>query len=40
MSTRGTGFLDQWIRSNVPGTVGADVVSVAELPRRARHVSA
>ncbi|QPC95950.1 DUF768 domain-containing protein (plasmid) [Mesorhizobium sp. INR15] len=31
MSTRGTNFVDQWIRSKVPRTVGADVISVAEL---------
>ncbi|MBZ9725831.1 DUF768 domain-containing protein [Mesorhizobium sp. B2-7-3] len=34
MSTRGTNFLDQWIRSNVPTTVGADVISVAELTQK------
>lgn len=34
MSTRGTNFLDQWIRSNVPKTVGADVISVAELTQK------
>ncbi|MBZ9909014.1 hypothetical protein LB557_23680 [Mesorhizobium sp. BR115XR7A] len=34
MSTRGTDFLDRWIRSNVPGTVGADVISVAELTQK------
>ncbi|TGQ95441.1 DUF768 domain-containing protein [Mesorhizobium sp. M8A.F.Ca.ET.208.01.1.1] len=34
MSTRGTDFLDQWIRNEVPETVGADVISVAELTRK------
>ncbi|WP_095203223.1 DUF768 domain-containing protein [Mesorhizobium carmichaelinearum] len=34
MSTRGTNFLDQWIRSNVPRTVGADIISVAELTQK------
>lgn len=34
MSTRGTDFLHQWIRSNVPTTVGADVISVAELTQK------
>lgn len=31
MSTRGTNFLHKWISSNVPETVGADIISVAEL---------
>ncbi|QIA21501.1 DUF768 domain-containing protein [Mesorhizobium sp. AA22] len=31
MSTRGVNFLDQWIRSKVPETVGTDVISVSEL---------
>jgi hypothetical protein len=34
MSTRGTDFVDQWIRSKVPETVGADVISVAELTQK------
>jgi hypothetical protein len=31
MSTRGTNFLGQWIRNNVPKTAGPDIISVAEL---------
>ncbi|AZO53859.1 MULTISPECIES: DUF768 domain-containing protein [unclassified Mesorhizobium] len=34
MSTRGTNFLDRWISHNVPKTVGADVISVAELTQK------
>ncbi|UVK45689.1 DUF768 domain-containing protein [Mesorhizobium sp. AR07] len=34
MSTRGVNFLDQWISNNVPETVGADVISVAELTQK------
>jgi hypothetical protein len=34
MSTRGTNFLDKWIRANVPETAGADVISVAELTQK------
>lgn len=34
MSTRGTDFLDEWIRTKVPETVGADVISVAELTQK------
>lgn len=34
MSTRGTNFLHQWISNNVPETVGADVISVAELTQK------
>ncbi len=34
MSTRGINFLQQWIANNVPGTVGADVISVAELTQK------
>lgn len=33
MSTRGTNFLHKWI-SNVPETVGADIISVAELTQK------
>ncbi|OWK20752.1 hypothetical protein AJ88_26270 [Mesorhizobium amorphae CCBAU 01583] len=31
MSTRAVNFLHKWISNNVPETVGADIVSVAEL---------
>lgn len=31
MSTRGTNFLHKWLSSNVPETVSADILSVAEL---------
>ena len=34
MSTRGTDFLYKWIGANVPETVGADVISVAELTQK------
>jgi hypothetical protein len=34
MSTRGTDFVDQWIQAKLPETVGADVISVAELTRK------
>jgi hypothetical protein len=34
MSTRGTNFLDEWIRTKVPETVGADIISVAELTQQ------
>ncbi|RNJ42481.1 hypothetical protein B5V01_08005 [Mesorhizobium erdmanii] len=34
MSTRGTNFLDQWIRNNVPKTAGPDIISVAELTQK------
>ena len=34
MSTRGTNFLHKWLSSNVPETVGADVLSVAELTQK------
>ncbi|MGX9145961.1 DUF768 domain-containing protein [Mesorhizobium sp. 128a] len=34
MSTRGTNFIDKWIRNEVPETVGADVISVAELTQK------
>jgi len=34
MSTRGTDFLHEWIGANVPETVGADVISVAELTQK------
>ncbi len=34
MSTRGTDFLDKWFLANVPNTVGADVISVAELTQK------
>lgn len=35
MSTRGTNFLHKWLSSNVPETVSADVLSVAELTQAA-----
>lgn len=34
MSTRGTDFLHKWISNNVPETVGADILSVAELTQK------
>lgn len=34
MSTRGTNFLHKWLSSNVPETVSADVISVAELTQK------
>ena len=34
MSTRGTDFLYQWISANVPETIGADIISVAELTQK------
>jgi hypothetical protein len=34
MSTRGTYFLYKWISANVPETVGADIISVAELTQK------
>jgi hypothetical protein len=34
MSTRGTNFLHKWISSNVPETVGAYIISVAELTQK------
>lgn len=34
MSTRGTDFLYKWIGANVPETVGADIISVAELTQK------
>ncbi|PWJ86955.1 uncharacterized protein DUF768 [Mesorhizobium loti] len=34
MSMRGTNFLDKWICSNVPETVGADIISVDELTQK------
>ncbi|QND66629.1 DUF768 domain-containing protein [Mesorhizobium loti] len=34
MSMRGTNFLHKWISSNVPETVGADIISVAELTQK------
>ncbi|WP_136620840.1 MULTISPECIES: DUF768 domain-containing protein [Mesorhizobium] len=34
MSTRGTNFLYKWISSNIPATVGADIISVAELTQK------
>ena len=34
MSTRGVNFLHKWISSNVPETVGADLISVAELTQK------
>ena len=34
MSTRGTNFLHKWLSSNVPETVSADVLSVAELTQK------
>ena len=34
MSTRATDFLHKWIASNVPDTVGADMISVHELTHK------
>ncbi|MFK0693205.1 DUF768 domain-containing protein [Mesorhizobium sp. IMUNJ 23033] len=34
MSTRGVNFLHKWISNNVPETVGADIISVAELTQK------
>ncbi|MBM2712718.1 DUF768 domain-containing protein [Mesorhizobium caraganae] len=34
MSTRGTNFLHEWLSGNVPETVGADIISVAELTQK------
>ncbi|MGX9148351.1 DUF768 domain-containing protein [Mesorhizobium sp. 128a] len=34
MSTRGTNFLHQWISNNISESVGADVLSVAELTQK------
>ena len=34
MSTRGVDFLHKWISNNVPETVGADIISVAELTQK------
>ncbi|OWK21307.1 DUF768 domain-containing protein [Mesorhizobium amorphae] len=34
MSTRGVNFLHKWIANNVPETVGAEVISVAELTQQ------
>ena len=34
MSTRGTNVHHKWISSNVPETVGADIISVAELTQK------
>ncbi|MFK0692232.1 hypothetical protein ACFX5Q_29185 [Mesorhizobium sp. IMUNJ 23033] len=34
MSVRGTNFLHKWISSNVPETVGADIISVADLTQK------
>lgn len=34
MSIRGTNFLHKWISANVPETVGADIISVAELTQK------
>ena len=34
MSTRGTDFLYKWISAYVPETVGADIISVAELTQK------
>ncbi|WP_192255670.1 DUF768 domain-containing protein [Mesorhizobium caraganae] len=34
MSTRGTNFLHKWISGNVPETVSADIISVAELTHK------
>ncbi|QKC81534.1 DUF768 domain-containing protein [Mesorhizobium sp. NZP2077] len=34
MSKRGTDFLYKWISANAPETVGADVLSVAELTQK------
>ena len=34
MSTRGVNFLHKWISNNIPETVGADVLTVAELTQK------
>ena len=34
MSTRGVNFLHKWISNNVIETVGADIISVAELTQK------
>ncbi|MBB6414266.1 DUF768 domain-containing protein [Mesorhizobium sangaii] len=34
MSTRGVNFLHKWISNNVMETVGADIISVAELTQK------
>ncbi|WP_192178819.1 DUF768 domain-containing protein [Mesorhizobium amorphae] len=34
MSTRAVNFLHKWISNNVPETVGADIISVAELTQK------
>ncbi|MER9190521.1 hypothetical protein [Mesorhizobium australicum] len=34
MSKRGTDFLYKWMSANVPETVGADIISVAELTHK------
>ena len=34
MSTGGTNFHHKWISSDVPETVGADIISVAELTQK------
>ncbi|PZV36290.1 hypothetical protein B5V02_24210 [Mesorhizobium kowhaii] len=34
MSTRGVNFLHKWISNNLPETVGADIMSVAELTQK------
>ncbi|ESY89842.1 DUF768 domain-containing protein [Mesorhizobium sp. LNHC209A00] len=34
MSRRGTDFLYNWISANVPATVGANIISVAELMQK------
>lgn len=40
MSTRGTNFLHKWLSSNVPETVSADVLSVAEAYAKAADAKA
>ncbi|PBB24099.1 MULTISPECIES: DUF768 domain-containing protein [unclassified Mesorhizobium] len=34
MSQRGADFLYKWISANVPETIGADIISVAELTQQ------
>ncbi|WP_348630970.1 hypothetical protein [Mesorhizobium sp. M4A.F.Ca.ET.022.05.2.1] len=34
MSTRGINFLHKWISNNISETVGADIISVAELTQQ------
>ncbi|AZO75030.1 MAG: DUF768 domain-containing protein [Mesorhizobium sp.] len=34
MSTRGINFLHKWISNNISETVGADIISVAELTQK------